>query len=122
MAGGDYNEFETQMEKGCYVLYLAMLKSYEGMGVATVRVHDLITGKRFEMEIDGIWKPHISAPSDIPLLPKTKDLTCTGNCVVTVLTHPQHASRKRNKVKITTLSARLCRGSDFPAVQEFIFE
>jgi len=121
VAGGDYIEFETQMEKGCYVLYLAMLKSYEGMGVATVRVHDLITGKRFEMEIDGIWKPHISVPSDIPLLPKTKDLTCTGNCVVTVLTHPQHASRRGNKVKITTLSARLCRGSDFPEGQEITF-
>ena len=111
--GGDYIEFETKLEKGCYVLYLAMLKSYEGMGVATVLVRDLVTGARFEKEIDLIWKPRISVPSDIPLLPKTKALTCTGSCLVTVLTNPENPARKGNKVKVMTLSARFCRDSDF---------
>jgi len=111
--GGDYIEFETKLVKGCYVLYLAMLKSYEGMGEATVRVQDLVTGKRFEKKIDLIWKPRISVPSDISLLPESKGLTCTGTCLVTILTNPEKPPRKGNKVKIMTLSARFCRDSDF---------
>lgn len=116
--GGEFAEFHTDKEHlpvGCYILYLAFLKSYEGMGTFTVRVYDKVTFKSFEIDLDGIWEPRISVPVDIALLPKSKELACTGNCVVTILTHPQPFNRtgQSNKVKIVTFSARMCRDEDF---------
>jgi hypothetical protein len=116
--GGAFLEFRTFLPNGCYVLYLAVLKSYNGMGTFTVRVQDKVTLKSFELDVDGTWEPRISIPYDLALLPSTssstRDLACTGNCVVTVLTHPQPPNRTgTNKVKIMSFSARTCREEDF---------
>jgi hypothetical protein len=69
--GGAFIEFRTFLRKGCYILNLAVLKSHEGMGTFTVRVHDKVTLKSFEMDVDGTWEPRISIPYGIALLPST---------------------------------------------------
>ena len=90
-------------------MYVASLKSYEGMGEYTARVTDHNTKKTFEQQVDGIWAAQISVPEDIPLTPPNVDARCTGNCTITILTHPMKPGRSGNKVKIMTVSARTCR-------------
>ena len=100
---------------GCYIPYLAVLKSYEGMGKMTVTVEDRFHDHRIHrMDIDGQWEPRISVPSDVQLIGHQNEaweepgIGCSGDCSVTVTTHPQIPGRKGNKVKILTLSVRPC--------------
>ena len=107
-AGNEFVEYTIKLpEKPCYVVYLAVLKSYEGMGTFNVTVTDQRTGVETTTIIDGLWQPKISVPSDLPI---TSDgfPGCTGQCKVRVTTNPQIEGRRGNKVKIVTLSAREC--------------
>jgi hypothetical protein len=100
----------VKLPQGCYILYLAALKSYEGMGTFTVKVQDNGIPHSYEMNVDGIWKPHISVPSDVAIQATNNgDGTCSGSCTVTILTHDENPKRPGNKVKIMTLSARKCK-------------
>ena len=106
--GGETAEFTVELpEKRCYVVNLAILKSYENMGTFSVTVTDLVTNKETTTKLDGLWKPRISVPSDIQITSDT-DPGCTGKCKVKVTTDPQIEGRKANKVKIVTLSVREC--------------
>jgi hypothetical protein len=106
--GNEFVEFLIDLPpKPCYAIWIAVLKSYENMGTFTVVVTDLTTGVQTTTQGDGLWKPKISIPSDIPI---TKDNVpgCTGRCSIRVTTDPQIQGREGNKVKIMTLSAREC--------------
>ena len=114
--GGEYAQFDFQFpqqtpqgKQACYVPYLSVLKSYEKMGTFTVMVRDLATQLETTMEVDGLWTPHISVPSDIQLVQdNAMPVACTGHCAVIVRTHPEIPGRGGNKVKIVTLSVRKC--------------
>jgi hypothetical protein len=105
--GGDVVEFAIDLPKGCYVVYVAALKSYENMGKFTISVMDESTKKTTTLEVDGIWLPRISIPIDIQVI-SDENPVCTGMCRVTISTHPQIPGRGGNQVKIMTLSARKC--------------
>lgn len=109
-AGGESVQFDFDFPvQECYVPYLSVLKSYKKMGVFTVTLLDKNTLQQTSLEVDGLWKPTISVPSDIAL---TEDLAspmaCTGRCSITVTTQPEIKGRNGNKVKIITLSVRKC--------------
>ena len=103
----------------CYVVYLAILRSYKGMGTFNIEVKDYgsdvnkeespkrTTTKR---EIDSLWTSPISIWSDIQI---TEDDIpgCSGYCEVTITTNPTVNGRDGNKVKLLTLSARRCSSS-----------
>jgi len=91
----------------CYAIYVAVLRSYQGMGKFTIEIQDMTTSKNTTMDADGLWKPHISVWSDIQAS-KDEDPSCTGKCRVSIRTHPQVEGRSGNKVKVLTLSARKC--------------
>jgi len=97
----------------CYVPYLSVLKSYEKMGAFTIAVLDRRTQRKTVLEVDGLWTPRISVPSDIALAEDdASPPVCTGECQISVTTQPQVQGRNGNKVKIVTLSVRKCiRGS-----------
>jgi hypothetical protein len=99
--------FKVAKEK-CYVVYLTLLKSYKMVGKVTVTIFDVVTNRTAKpIDIDCLWKPQISVPIDIQLT--TDDSTdCTGNCEVTVTTHPELDGRGGNLIKITSISARRC--------------
>jgi hypothetical protein len=108
--GGEFLQFDVKLPKGCYILYLAALKSYKGMGTFTVKVQDKVTLHSYEMDVDGIWEPHISVLSDVAIqAKKNDDGTCSGTCAVTIITHIKNPQRPGNKVKIMTLSTRKCK-------------
>mmetsp|Transcript_14631 Transcript_14631/g.35263 ORF Transcript_14631/g.35263 Transcript_14631/m.35263 type:complete len:153 (+) Transcript_14631:1633-2091(+) len=104
----------------CYVVYIAILRSYKGMGTFGTQVRDYgerpnqlgekpkrpkkITTKD---GIDGLWDAPISVWSDIQI---TEDNIpgCTGYCEISVITNPMKDRRVGNKVKILTISARKC--------------
>ena len=128
--GGHYIEFDIDLPVGgCYVIYIASLKSYEGMGNYSVRMIDLQhpSENSYEMDVNGTWEPRISVPADIAIQPSPEELSfqnrknssnrqgmCTGKCKVTVTTHPSKRNQKKgNKVKIMTLSARECVEGEF---------
>lgn len=107
-SGGETVEFTMDLPtKPCYVINLAILKSYEKMGTFSVTVTDLITNKNTTQRLDGLWLPRISVPSDVQIT-SDDDPGCTGKCKVTVTTDKQVEGRTGNKVKIVTLSAREC--------------
>jgi hypothetical protein len=118
-SGGEFLQFDVQLPQGCYILYLSALKSYEGMGTFTVKVQDHGSSIQpqhhhsYEMNVDGIWKPHISVPSDVAIQGTNDAGTCSGSCTVTILTHDIKPQRTGNKVKIMTLSARKCKKEEF---------
>ena len=111
-AGGESVQFgiDFPVQGGqCYVPYLSVLKSYENMGAFTITVTDRNTQQQTSLEVDGLWKPRISVPSDIALTEDSASpVACTGQCQITVTTKPQIAGRSANKVKIVTLSVRKC--------------
>jgi GNAT superfamily N-acetyltransferase len=112
--GGESIEFNVTLPKGCYVLYIASLKSYEGMGDYTVLIRDEETGNSYQMDLNGMWEPRISVPADVAIKPQgQRNTVCSGNCKVSVLTHAKKPERNGNKVKIMTLSARTCRVDEF---------
>jgi hypothetical protein len=107
--GGEVVEFAIDLPKGCYVAYVAALKSYENMGTFTISVMDESTKKTTALEVDGIWLPRISIPLDIQVT-SDENPGCSGKCRVTISTDPQVSGRGGNQVKIMTLSARKCVG------------
>lgn len=106
--GNEFAEFTLDLpDRPCYVVYLAVLKSYEKMGTFTVTVTDDKTGKETVTKVDGLWKPRISIPSDFPVT-QDNEPACTGKCTVKIITDPEIEGRNGNKVKVVTLSAREC--------------
>ena len=99
----------------CYVVYVAILRSYKGMGQFSVKVRDYgddlkkknPSKKVSTKQIDGHWDSPISVWSDVRI---TEDEIpgCTGYCEVEITTHPIVKGRDGNKVKVLTLSARGC--------------
>lgn len=102
-------------EEECYAVYLAILRSYKGMGTFSVEVRDYGDDMKKEKppkrittkDIDGLWSAPISVWSDIQIT-EDNDPGCTGYCEVTVTTNPTVNGRDGNKVKLLTLSARRC--------------
>lgn len=98
---------------GCYIPYLAVLKSYEGVGTFNVTMVDHTTHHVTTVDVDTLWAPRISIPVDIPIADDMANpVACTGNCSLTLTTHPEVLGRGGNKVKIVTLSVRRCMDSD----------
>ena len=99
----------------CYAVYLAILRSYNGMGTFRVEVKDYGDDRKRKhppkkvttKAVDGLWESPISVWSDVQV---TEDNVsgCTGYCEVTIITNPQEKERDGNKVKVLTLSARKC--------------
>lgn len=99
----------------CYVVYVAILRSYKGMGTFRVEVRDFgddakktkppkkITTK----DVDGLWESPISVWSD-ERITEDSDPGCTGYCEISIVTYPTAPGRTGNKVKILTVSARRC--------------
>jgi len=109
--GGETITFLIDLPRNnCYVVYLAILRSYQGMGQFIVTVKDKESGTETVKEADGLWDAHISVWSDIQLTDDKNTEACRGSCEVTVLTKPEVKGRKGNKVKIYTLSVRKCEG------------
>ena len=108
-SGGEVVEFDIDLPEGrCYVVYLAILRSYwDGMGMMQVTVIDKKTGRETSVELDSLWEAEISVWSDTQI---TSDEVpgCTGDCLVRVQTLPQVHNRTANKAKILTLSVREC--------------
>ncbi|GKY96225.1 hypothetical protein MPSEU_000582400 [Mayamaea pseudoterrestris] len=102
-SGGETIDFEIDLpERPCYVVYLAILRSYSSdMGQMQVTVIDKTTGNGTSAQLDSLWEPKISVWSDNQI---TSDETpaCTGQCILRVETLPQLAERTGNKVKILT--------------------
>ena len=94
--------------KPCYAVYVAVLRSYDGMGQFFVDVENSNNGRRTSVELDGLWNPHISVWSDNQITKDDDVGACEGKCKVTIRTKPKIAGRSGNKVKILTLSAREC--------------
>ena len=108
-SGGEVLEFKIDLpERPCYVVYLAILRSYwEGMGKMHVTVIDLDNGSETSMELDSLWEAKISIWSDNQIT--SDDIpACTGRCLLRVQTLPQVEGRDGNKAKILTLSVREC--------------
>jgi hypothetical protein len=107
--GNEVIVFDLNLPKRpCYVVHLAVLRSYNGMGLFEVTVKDADTGVQTSVNLDGLWKPRISVWSDNAIVTDNMTNACTGPCSVTVRTKPQVPGRNGNKVKILTLSAREC--------------
>jgi len=112
-AGNETIEFDVNLpNRPCYAIYVAVLRSYTGMGQFTVEVENKEHRRETTtFELDGLWKPHISVWSDNQITMDTAKGACTGRCKVRIRTKPQVVGRDGNKVKILTLSARECSGS-----------
>jgi hypothetical protein len=108
--------FPVKLPPGpCYVVYVAILRSYRGMGTFRVEVRDFgddpkktrppkkVTIK----EVDGLWDAPISVWSD-ERITEDDDPGCTGYCEVSITTNPNTVGRDGNKVKVLTVSARRC--------------
>ena len=109
--GNEVIEFDVDLpEYPCYVIYVAVLKSYKGMGTFCVTVHDMNTNKETKMEADGLWDAHISVWSDIQVT-RDDEPACTGKCLVRIKSNPHMHGRDGNKVKVLTLSVRKCMSS-----------
>mmetsp|Transcript_21983 Transcript_21983/g.48923 ORF Transcript_21983/g.48923 Transcript_21983/m.48923 type:complete len:620 (+) Transcript_21983:193-2052(+) len=98
----------------CYTVYLAILRSYKGMGTFTVQVRDFGENREGQPKrvttkdnIDGLWSSPISVWSDIQITPDNEK-GCTGYCEVQITTDRKKDNREGNKVKLLTLSARSC--------------
>ncbi len=99
----------------CYVVYVAILKSYAGMGTMMVEVRDYGNEKNdselpkhsTKKKVDALWQSPISVWNDVQI---TDDniAGCTGYCEVDITTDPTVSGRNGNKVKILTVSARRC--------------
>ena len=100
-------------QKSCFIPYLSVLKSYENMGQMTVTIHDRIKDRETMVEIDSLWKPRISVPSDVQLIAANnpwdeQELGCSANCSITITSKPLVEGRTGNKIKLLTLSVRPC--------------
>lgn len=115
-AGGSKITFPIDLPVGeCYVVYVAILRSYTGMGTMTVEVRDYGKDKQkiappkrsTKKNVDGLWQSPISVWSDVQI---TEDHAagCTGYCEVDITTDPLVDGRVGNKVKVLTISARKC--------------
>jgi hypothetical protein len=92
----------------CYAVFISIVKSYQTVGMLTVTVIDMTKGiVTKSMDIDCLWESRISIPVDIQV---TDDNTneCTGNCLITITTHPEIDGRGGNLIKVMSLSARRC--------------
>ena len=114
--GGCQITFSVELQPAeCYVVYVAILRSYVGMGTFRVEVKDYASDVKKQKppikittkEVDGLWSSPISVWSDVQI---TEDAIpgCTGYCEVTIITNPTEKGREGNKVKILTVSARRC--------------
>ena len=100
----------------CYTVYVAILRSYKGMGTFKVEVSDYGDDTNKEQppkkvtakDVDGLWASPISVWSDVQITEDDGQPGCTGYCELTITTHPKKRGRDGNKVKILTLSARRC--------------
>jgi hypothetical protein len=107
-AGGEYVDFEFNLRTDeCYTVILSGIKSYEKFGKYTITVTDLTTQTVTSVEVDGLWEPRISVPSDTHIT-NDKDSACTGKCKVRILSHPEVPGRGGNQIKITDLAVRHC--------------
>lgn len=115
-SGGSKISFPIDLPPSeCYVVYVAILKSYAGMGTMMVEVRDYGNKKNdgnppkqsTEKKVDGLWQSPISVWNDVQI---TDDniAGCTGYCEVDITTDPTVRGRDGNKVKILTVSARRC--------------
>jgi hypothetical protein len=98
----------TYQKAKCYAVYLTILKSYKTVGKFTVTVFDNAQGNTTQLfDVDYLWGSKISVPVNIEL---TMDGTtdCTGNCNITVMTHPEIKGRGGNLDKSTSLAVRRC--------------
>ena len=108
-AGNESITFAIDVPKrSCYAVYVAILRSYDGMGQLIVEVENTDNGRKSSKELDGLWNPRISVWSDNQIINDDDAGACTGKCKVTIRTKPQIVGRSGNKVKILTLSAREC--------------
>jgi hypothetical protein len=92
----------------CYAIYISVLKSYETVGTFSLVVDDVtLNTTAAPIDIDCLWNPLISIPVDIQI---TSDDTvqCTGNCKITITTHPEIPGRNGNLIKIVSLLVRRC--------------
>jgi len=114
--GGSQITFSVELQQAeCYVVYVAILRSYVGMGTFRIKVSDFGSDVKKQKppikittkEVDGLWSSPISVWSDVQI---TEDTIpgCTGYCEVTITTNPTEKGREGNKVKILTVSARRC--------------
>jgi hypothetical protein len=114
--GGESITYPIDLPPGeCYAVYVAILKSYKGMGTMQIRVtdfgskkNDIASAKQSAIKkVDGLWSSPISVWSDVQI---TDDNTpgCTGYCEVTITTDPLIQGRDGTKVKVLTVSARRC--------------
>ncbi|KAL7437261.1 hypothetical protein ACHAXM_005547 [Skeletonema potamos] len=116
-AGGNKITFPIDLPTSeCYVVYVAILRSYNGMGTMTVEVRDYGDDKKntskppknlTRKKLDGLWQSPISVWSDAQIT-DDKVAGCTGYCEVDIVTDPIVDGRNGNKVKILTVSARRC--------------
>ncbi len=105
----------------CYVVYVAILRSYKGMGTFKVEVRDFGDDVRktkppkkiTRKDVDGLWESPISVWSD-ERITEDSDPGCTGYCEISIATNPTVAGRTGNKVKILTVSARRCTNARNP--------
>jgi len=108
-AGNESITFDINLrQRPCYAVYVAILRSYDGMGQFTAEVENSENGRLTKVELDGLWNPHISVWSDNQLTKDDDVGACTGKCKVHIRTKPLIGGRSGNKVKILTLSAREC--------------
>eukprot|EP00980_Cylindrotheca_fusiformis_P005627 scaffold1184_cov132-Cylindrotheca_fusiformis.AAC.48 len=108
--GGEWLELDVVLEDGCYEIILSILKSYEGMGTATIELTDTPTGRLIHsVAVDGIWEPRISVPADVSVTSRETNSYCSGKCKVLIRTIPKIEGRKGNKVKVVSLAAKRCR-------------
>jgi hypothetical protein len=114
--------FSVELPPGtCYVVYVAILRSYKGMGTFRVEVRDFgddikkkqppkkITTK----DVDSLWDAPISVWSD-ERITEDSDPGCTGYCELSITTNPTVVGRNGNKVKVLTVSARRCTNARNP--------
>lgn len=121
-AGNEQVVFDIQLpERGCYIPYLSVLKSYENMGQMIITVLDKNTNIQTTTETDSLWTSPISVPVDVQLIDDYAQIIgCSGNCQVIVTTKPIVQGRKSNLVKIITLAVRQCvreETSQIPQIQ-----
>jgi hypothetical protein len=107
--GNEMIEFDVDLPKRpCYAIYVAVLRSYTGMGQFTVEVENVETQRLTTVDLDGLWNPRISVWSDNQITQDNDMGACTGKCQVRIKTKPQVVGRNGNKVKVLTVSAREC--------------
>ncbi|KAL3797408.1 hypothetical protein HJC23_010534 [Cyclotella cryptica] len=119
--GGESITFPIDLPPGeCFTVYVAILRSYKGMGTMQIQVKDygdkkgddtsskLTTSKK----VDGLWSSPISVWNDVQIT-EDNNPGCTGYCEVTIATDPIVPGRDGNKVKVLTVSARRCSRKNF---------